>query len=63
MKLTEKRRAILVRIKDGRDHLLTGAECVAARGLKASGYVLYRGLNHHRITPAGREALEKERGE
>ena len=63
MKLTEKRRAILERLQDGRDHLLTGSECVSARGLKNAGLVLYRGLNHYRITPAGRAALDKERGE
>lgn len=60
MKLTQKRRAILERLKDGEDHQLTGAECVSARGLKASGLVLYRGMNYFRITPAGRSALATE---
>ncbi|WP_411033374.1 hypothetical protein [Shinella sp. BYT-45] len=56
------RKAILKRLEDGRDHLLNRAECISARGLKKAGLVEYLGLNHYRITPAGRDALDKERG-
>ena len=40
--------------------LLSGKECLSARTLKKRGLVSYEGVNHYRITPAGRAALEDQ---
>lgn len=59
MKLTDKQRAVLARLRErGVSTLLTGGECVSVRSLKARGLVIYDGLNHYRITEAGKAALE-----
>lgn len=59
MKLTEKQHAILLRLRErGVSTLLTGRECVSVRPLKARGLVGYDGLDHYRITEAGKAALE-----
>lgn len=60
MKLTDKRKAILKLLESGTPRLLTGTQCISARGMKHYGLVEYKGLNHYVITDEGRAVLERE---